>query len=402
MPTIKSSQNGNVTQIEELRRRRKLRKLRNVIVAVVALILLGLYASGIYGKGLIVLGDLVDSARIGLQPAQGFPQKTGIAEPLQIESLAGGFVELGDKDLVVFSANGNQLRSIAHNYARPAMSSGNTRFVIYNRSGYELRVESRSRTLYTHTYAQPLLLAEMSANGSLAVVTSSSRYAAECTVYNPSFESIYSWKLTDKEGMPNSIAFAQDNKRFAVACLKAENGQLITNLYFLDVRKDNIISSVQQVNGRVLQMKWIDVNSLMVIYNNQTVVYNAKTGEQQATYSYGGNTIKSASIGGKNVALLFQQSIADAPVDLVILDQKMQVTGSASVPSPANQVVCTSSGVYVLRETSVAAYDLLGQSSWEMSLDTKPLAVLDAKKLLVFEGGSVSELKKPADQSTTS
>ena len=90
-----------------------------------------------------------------------------------MESLGGGFVELGSQDLVFFSARGAQLRSVAHNYARPCISSGKTRFVLYNRAGYELRVESRTRTLYTNTYTQPILLAEMASNGTVAVVTDS-------------------------------------------------------------------------------------------------------------------------------------------------------------------------------------------------------------------------------------
>lgn len=397
MPKAKENTGGNVTLISELRHRRKVRQVRNGIFAAIALVLLALYASGIYGKGLAMLGDLVDSARIGMQLGEGYPAKTGISDLLQVESLAGGFVELGQKDLVVFASNGNQLRDIAHNYSRPAISSGNTRFVLYNRSGYELRVENRTRTLYTHTYDQPLLLAEMSENGTLAVVTASTRYAAECVVYNTSFEAIYSWRLTESEGMPSRIAFAQDNKRFAVACLKAENGALISNIHLLNVKKDEILTTIQSVSGQVLQMEWINTDTLLVVYNDKVAVYDTDTGEETASYSFGEKTLKSASISGRNVALLFEQGIADAPVELVVLSQKMQESATIHVPSPANKVTCTRSGVYVLRDASVAAYTLTGEPSWEMQLDAQPLAVLDAKKLLVFEGGNVQELKKPTE-----
>lgn len=397
MPKIKQKTTGNITPISELRHRQRVRQIRNMVLVGIALILLVLYASGAYGRGLAMLGDLVDSALIGIQPGEGYPAKTGIAEVLQVESLAGGFVELGKKDLVVFAANGNQLRDIAHNYSRPAISSGDTRFVLYNRSGYELRVENRTRTLYTHTYEQPLLLASMSENGTLAVITSSARYAAECMVYNTSFESVFDWKLTEKEGTPVRVAFAQDNKRFAVACLKAENGALVSNIYLLDTRKDQITSTIGAVSGQVLQMEWLSTNTLLVIYNGKAVVYNAETGEEKAVYSFGEKVLQSASISGRNVALLFEQGIADAPSELVVLNAKMQESGTASVPSPTKKVVCTRSGVYVLRESSVAAYDLSGEAKWEMQLETPPLAVLDAKKLLVFEGGSAKELKRPTE-----
>ena len=47
--------------------------------------------------------------------------KTGIGQLYQVEKLAGGFVELGEKDVVLASASGLKLRTIQHGYARPAL-----------------------------------------------------------------------------------------------------------------------------------------------------------------------------------------------------------------------------------------------------------------------------------------
>ena len=47
--------------------------------------------------------------------------------------------------------DGTRLNSIQSGYARPAIAAGKTRFVLYNRSGNELRVESRTQNLYTKT-----------------------------------------------------------------------------------------------------------------------------------------------------------------------------------------------------------------------------------------------------------
>ena len=391
--------NSKITRMTELRHRRKIRHVRNIILAVLAVVLLVVYASGIYGRGLAMLSDLADSALIGLRPGQGYPIKTGIAEPLQVESLGGGFVELGSKELVAFSARGSQLRNIAHNYARPAISSGNNRFVLYNRSGNELRVESRSRTLYTRTYQQPLITAEMASNGTFAVVTGSSRYMAEVTVYDSTFETLYEWYPTEREGMPGCVSFAPDNRRFAVACLKAENGILVSNIYLLNTQKDEIVSSIHVSGGHVLQMHWIGKDNLLVLFNNHAAVYNAQTGEEKVTYSYGGKNLQSASVSGQNTALLFQAELADAPATLVILDPEMQILGTGSVPAPASGVVCTRTNAYVLRESAVAAYDLTGAFQWEMRVDSAPQAIVNAKKLLVFEGGNVREVKQPAESS---
>lgn len=63
------------------------------------------------------------------------PANTGIRTPTQVEPLAGGFVEMDNEDVAVYSAYGAKIRTIQPGYARPALAVGNTRFVLYNRAG---------------------------------------------------------------------------------------------------------------------------------------------------------------------------------------------------------------------------------------------------------------------------
>ena len=391
---------ANLTRITELRRRRRARKLRSALllaaaVLAAAVLAVAAYFTGVYSEALAAAGEAFDSVRIALAPAAGWPVKTGVPEVVQLEGLAGGFVELGKQDLVVYSGGGNRLRSIQHGYARPALSAGNSRFCIYSRAGYELRVESRSRTLSTQTFDRPILLAEMSPNGSLAVVTDSSRYMAELTIYDPAFRFRYAWNPTEKEGLPSRIAFAADNKRFAVACLTAENGSLTSNIFLLDTRSDQVTARITASGGQVLQMHWLTADKLLVIYDHMAAVYDPATGEQKAVFSYGGEQLVSASVCGQNAALLFGPELADSPARLAVLDPQMQLLADARVPAPARGVVCTRTAAYILRESSVAAYTLAGEADWEAALDAPPLAVLDAKQLLVFAGGEARALTGP-------
>lgn len=382
---------SNVTRLQELRRRRALRRLRRLLLALAAAGAVALYFTGAYSQAALAAREMFDSVRIALSPGAGWPVKTGIPEVLQAEPLSGGFVLLGKQDVGVWSAGGTQLRTIQHGYARPAVSVGNTRFCLYGRSGYELRVEGRTDTLYKRTFEQPILLAEMSTGGSVAVVTQSDRFAAELTVWDASMEFRYGWNPTDTEGTPVRVAFARDNKRLAVACLVAQGGSLQTNLYFLDIRSDEITASAS-AGGQPLQLHWLTNDRLLVLYDRMAAVYNAATGEQTAVFSYEGETLGAASVSGQNCALLFSPDASDSPARLVVLDPQMQMLGEASVPAPAAGVVCTRTAAYVLRQESVAAYSLAGEALWEAPTGTKPLAVLDAKQLVVVTGGQADLL----------
>lgn len=389
------NQGAAITRLTELRRRKHLRKVRNIVLIVLAVAVLAVYITGVWQKAFNAMGDLADSIQIAFAPDAGWPARTGIPEILQLEPLAGGFVELGDKDLVVYSSGGSRLRSIQHGYARPVISAGNSRFCVYNRSGNELRIENRSKTINTKIFDYPILMAKMSPDGSIAVVTGTKRGLAELTVLDPSLKFRYSWTTSEKEGIPSRVAFASDNRRFAVSCLTAENGSLVSNLYFLDIRNDKIISAESQHGAHTLHLQWLDGERVLAVYPGKAVVYKASTGEELAVFSYDGKPLAGVSVCGQNTALLFGQSMTDAPARLVVLDPKLQYLADVQIPAQAQSVELTRKAVYVLRETSVAAYTLAGEYLWESTLSAPPLAVLDAKQPLVFYGGQADVLRDP-------
>ena len=104
------------------------------------------------------------------------------------------------------------------------------------------------------------------------------------------------------------------------------------------------------------------------------------------------------SVSQRAVGILIGSEMADAPVRLILLDTNCQETGTVSVPAPASKVVCTRSGAYVLRGNSVAAYDLEGEALWEMTTESQPQALLNAKNLLVFGGGQAALVTQPAEE----
>ena len=210
---------GRVEYLEAARQRVRNRRIRRTAVLLVLLTAVVLFATGIAGSSVAALKDLTDTARIALLPGSGWPQQTGVAELEQMAPLTGSFVELGDEGCVVWSRTGKKLNSIQSGYARPALAAGKTRFVLYNRSGNELRVESRTQNLYTKQLENSIFLCAMSDNGTLAVVTEDQTSMAKLLVYSPSMEQQLSWSMTSNDGTPLRMAFSPDSRKLAAAAV---------------------------------------------------------------------------------------------------------------------------------------------------------------------------------------
>lgn len=384
---------GRVEYLEAARQRARSRRLRRGAIIVVVLTVLVLFATGAVGTSIARAKDLVDSVHITLTPNTGWPQQTGITEPTAVAKLSGGFAEMDTDTCVVYSFGGAKLNSVQSGYARPALAAGKTRFVLYNRSGNELRVESRTQNLYTKQLENSIFLCAMSDNGTLAVVTEDQTSMAKLLVYSPSMEQQLSWSMTSNDGTPLRMAFSPDSRKLAAAAVTVSGGQVMTNLYLINLASGDPVSLVNQ--GGVPQwLGWTSASTILAVYDTRAVLYNAGGGER-AVYDFAGTDLKDVSVDAAgNVALL----LASGQVSqAVTLDKNLNVQFSAAV-SAANSIVRAGNLFYLLADNAVECFDASGTQQWSQSLDTRPQALLaNSKDLLLFSGNTVQKLEAPAE-----
>lgn len=366
---------GRVSRLSEIRRRRKRRRQLTVLAAMllVAAILAGV--AGVYGSAMVGLGDVLDSVRIWLQPGPGFPVHTGVRQALSVQPVNGGFALLGTQDLQVYSDSGRQLRSIQHSYARPGLAAGGSHLCLYSRGGYELRVESRSQTLYTASLPGSILLCDMSSNDSLAVLTTSTRGTAELIVYDSRFRQIYGWQMTESEGDPLVLAFAPDNRQLAVGAIRTQDGRLVSQVHLLDTGSDYVTATYSATGSLLLAAEWLSNNRLLAVFDSFAVVLSSK-GEEVARLDYSpGEEPMDVSVCGRTTALLLRENTVDESGRLLILNDTLTALADFSLYG-VEQVVCGRTAAYCMTNDSVRSYDFSGDLNWEYSSLSGPQALL--------------------------
>ena len=382
---------GRVEYLEQARQRARNKRVRRTAVLLVLLTGIVLFATGLVGSSVAMAKDFIDTARIALLPGAGWPQQTGVSEVTQVESLTGSFVELGKEGCVVYSRSGKKLNSIQSGYARPALAAGKNRFVLYNRSGNELRVESRTQNLYTKQLENSIFLCAMADNGNLAVVTEDVSAMAELLIYNSNMEQVLSWSMSSNDGTPLRMAFSPDGRKLAAAAVTAGGGQMMTNLYLVNLASGDPVSLANQ-SGVPQWLGWTSASTILAVYDSRAVLYNAGGGER-AAYEFAGNTLKDISVDAAgNVALLLGSGQLH---QAVLLDKSLNVQFSGTVSS-ANSIVRAGSLFYLLSDSGVECYNTSGEQQWSQTLAAKPQALLaDTKELLLFSGNTAQVLEVP-------
>ena len=380
---------GRVEYLEAARQRVRNRRIRRTAVLLVLLTAVVLFATGIAGSSVAALKDLTDTARIALLPGSGWPQQTGVMEPTQVLPMTGGFVELGGDSCVVYSLGGTRLNSIQSGYARPAIAAGKTRFVLYNRSGNELRVESRTQNLYSKTLENSIYLCAMSDTGTLAVATDSADSTARLTVYTPTMSEQLHWDMTSAQGTPVRMAFAADSRRLAVAAVTSSAGQLQANLFVLNLAQGD---PVQLSSGDSVPqwLGWLNNDTVLAVYEDCAVVYGADGGER-GRFDLGGGSLVSVSQDGANAALLLENGQV---CTAVLLDKDLNVQYSGNVPA-ANQILRRGQNFYLLTDSGVECFAADGVYQWGQTLSLRPQALIAGKQLLVLCGNTVQQIAPP-------
>lgn len=380
---------GRVEYLEQARARVRARRLRRTALIVAVLTAVVLFTTGLVGSSVALVKDCVDTTRIALMPGPGWPQQTGVMEPTQVLPMTGGFVELGGDSCVVYSRTGTRLNSIQSGYGRPALAAGKTRFVLYNRSGNELRVESRTQNLYSKTLENNIYLCAMSDTGTLAVATDSADSTARLTVYTSTMSEQLHWDMTGTQGTPVRMAFAADSRRLAVAAVTSSAGQLQANLFVLNLAQGD---PVQLSSGDSVPqwLGWLNNDTVLAVYENCAVVYGADGGER-GRFDLGGGSLVSVSQDGANAALLLENGQV---CTAVLLDKDLNVQYSGNVPA-ANQILRRGQNFYLLTDSGVECFAADGVYQWGQELSVRPQALIAGKQLLVLCGNTVQQIAPP-------
>lgn len=380
---------GRVEYLEQARARVRARRLRRTALIVAVLTAVVLFTTGLVGSSVALVKDCVDTTRIALMPGPGWPQQTGVMEPTRVLPMTGGFVELGGDSCVVYSRTGTRLNSIQSGYGRPALAAGKTRFVLYNRSGNELRVESRTQNLYSKTLENSIYLCAMSDTGTLAVATDSADSTARLTVYTSTMTEQLHWDMTGAQGTPVRMAFAADSRRLAVAAVTSSAGQLQANLFVLSLAQGD---PVQLSSGDSVPqwLGWLNNDTVLAVYENCAVVYGADGGER-GRFDLGGGSLVSVSQDGANAALLLENGQV---CTAVLLDKDLNVQYSGNVPA-ANQILRRGQNFYLLTDSGVECFAADGVYQWGQELSVRPQALIAGKQLLVLCGNTVQQIAPP-------
>lgn len=280
----------------------------------------------------------------------GFPVDLPGSTDYVIEELGENFCLLTDTYFYTYNSDGAMIMNVQHGLQKPVISSSSRRALIYDRSGKDFRLYSRTGEVYRASTEETIDFAEIGHNERCAVITKSTKYSNCLYVYNGDGEKIFRW--ASPMFLIDRVEFSEnDNSIFAAVC-GAENGELIYRIIRFDL--DNEEGSIWQtdIGSHMVFSMECSREELFVVTASGVRLLDTETGD--VTAEYGSVKTVSQIPGGGIRSVLFRDS---AGKDILTVYGDGLEPAAAKTLDDVTRVCCSGNALYVLDGRSLIKYD---------------------------------------------
>ncbi len=308
---------------DKLRRKALIRLIVFVVVAA-ALIVVVLNWRGI----------LAPLKNIGLKSSGGgFPVDLSRSANYEMGKLGENFYLLTDTYLYTYNEDGAELASKQHGLQKPMCSSNDKRALVYDRSGKDVKVYSKSAEVFSKTFEDTIVFAEMGTDERSAVVTTASRYSNYLYVLNLEGKQIFRWASPDE--MIMQVCFDDGDKSVYVSVVGEKNGTLNSSVLRFEISENTLSETWRApIGGNVSYSLQKCSDGVYAVTAEGSFLINDKTGQLIASNEYSKEIVGIAKSSGLHVTL-FRDPVSNGVV-ATVYSETLEPSAAAALENSAD------------------------------------------------------------------
>lgn len=272
----------------------------------------------------------------------------------QFGSMGKYFVMLSDTHMYIYSLDGKLKDTRQHDYTSSILKYANNRALVYESGGKNFKVESPRSTVYSKTMDNSIVFARINDNGYVAVVTTAEMYSCELTIYNEYGDEVYQRGCVDRI---EDLSFTSDNNGCVLATVSALEGQIVTNIMYLNFSNQEETWTTDPIETLCLDIQLTEDGNIFLFGDTKCAYYDMQ-GNQLGGYSYKNDLISGSCDNGK-CAILFDNEERRKTTMLLIKDVESSPI-ELVVDNDIKKIYVEGNLVYVLKNDSLETYDFDG------------------------------------------
>ena len=279
----------------------------------------------------------------------GFPINVAGNRIYQLETADACTAVLSDTYVALYNNKGVEVMRRTHSFAEPMLCAADKYLLLVERGGRRLQLETRSKSVITHTTKYDIITAAVHTNGNVAVITAAEQgYNARLTVYRKDgtviYERLCSTLLVD-------VAFSPNGKNVAVAAVSADKGTLRSTIEVLSLQSADSAPVYTYSGDDVLlcRVAYLSNSLITAVGDNAVWMYHPQK-EKCDVYTVTDGEMTAFAIGDNSVALVTQQYGSSGDRNVVYVKTNGTVAYTTAIKGVCRDVAAYKNTYAVLTE----------------------------------------------------
>ncbi len=302
-------------------------------------------------------------------------------------------VYCSDTSLVVLNSNAGEYLNTQHSFVNPVVKANSVYSIIFNSDSIGYKIINRDSVVYSGTDDNKIFDADITSNGTYAILTAGNDYLSELTVYNNDNKKKYGYSFA--EYYVNTVSVNKDGTMAALGGVSARNGGLISAVYILDFEQDNYLQKYEFEDSFIYSVEYLN-NGNVIAVGSEASYYIDVEKNKQTVFEYDMKTLTNYAFDSEYGAVLSLSSDADGrSCDVFTISSDGKKTNETAINDKVLSLDYTNEKIAVLTSGKVTVYNLKGRElkSVDADADSRKICFSDSNNIYVLGTSLISKLE---------
>jgi len=258
-----------------------------ILIVVVAFSLLFIAANAFGNVTFSNIVDYISDSVTNIEPGAGYPLEIGSGTVKNMSMIGNSLVVVRSDEVSVLNKTAKKTSSFPHSYSKPMSAVSNGRMLVCDRVTGRYMIINRTECLHEADLSTETYACAISSDGNYAFSLKTEGASSVVSVYDSSFAKKFDFKCSDEYII--GLSFSPDGKKIALIGLGAADATMYSKLYVIDIKKGELISSVDFAGESLNSVFYSGKNSIVVVSENTYTIVNAKS--ELDKNNFGFNTV---------------------------------------------------------------------------------------------------------------
>lgn len=199
-----------------------------------------------------------------------------------------------DTGFVYVDSQGEKVYSEQHGFARPIMKTSSDMAIVYDLDSTGFSIYSTVNEEYSSDAEDKILLADISADGSYALVTECNGYNAKLIAYSPEHQKKFAYSFSDY--YITSMALSSNADSAVVTGISADEGVSVSAVYILDFTKEEPVAKHIIESEVIFDCDFLSNKSVCLVGSSGAYIINGSKFSEVTKKSYSQMTLTAYDI----------------------------------------------------------------------------------------------------------